>query len=110
MENYQCIIISEAENEIRKWPDKHRNKVNDFLRLLEERSGVLEEPYSRHLKGKIRELRVDFGKSRYRILYALIPNKKIIILLAFRKSTKKTPGNIIERAEKLLNLYQQYTK
>ena len=103
--NYECIILIEAEASILGWPKKHRDKINDFLRLLEEKNGVLDEPYSRHLRGKIRELRVDFGKSRYRVLYALIPDKKILILLAFIKKTPKTPPNIIARAETMLGLY-----
>lgn len=103
--NYECVILSEVEASLSRWPKKHRDKINDFLRLLEEKGGLLDEPYSRHLKGKIRELRVDFGRSRYRVLYALIPDKKILVLLAFRKNTPKTPKNILEKAEKILELY-----
>ena len=107
---YQCVILTSAEEVILEWPQKHRDKINDFLRLLEEKNGVLDEPYSRHLRGKIRELRTDFGKARYRVLYALIPEKKILVLIAFKKNTAKTPKNIIEKAENLLNLYLQYIK
>lgn len=108
--NYQCLILVEAEKTLLGWPKKHRDKINDFLRLLEERNGVLDEPYSNHLRGKIRELIVDFGRAKYRLLYALIPDKKILVLLVFRKSTAKTPKNIIIKAESLLNLYLQIKK
>ncbi|MDO8516168.1 MAG: type II toxin-antitoxin system RelE/ParE family toxin [bacterium] len=103
--DYNCIILLEAEASLAQWPQKHRDKINDFLRLLEERNGILDEPYSRHLNKKIRELRVNFGKSKYRVLYALIPNKKILVILAFKKNTSKTPKYTIEKAETILKLY-----
>ncbi|MDP1689469.1 MAG: type II toxin-antitoxin system RelE/ParE family toxin [bacterium] len=103
--DYKCLIFDVASEVIKEWPQKHRDKVNDFLRLLEERQGILDEPYSRHLAGKIRELRVNFGKTNYRILYALVFNKVILILVAFRKNTSKTPKEEIKKAEELLNIY-----
>jgi len=60
---------------------------------------VLDEPYSKHIKGKIRELRVDFSRNRHRIFYFAFIGKKIILLHAFLKKTKKTPISEIRRAE-----------
>lgn len=60
------------------------------------------EPYSRHIKGKIRELRVDFGKNRFRIFYFLFIKKTIVILHGFKKDTQKTPPYEIAKAEKRL--------
>lgn len=108
--DYKCLIFDLASEVIKEWPQKHRDKVNDFLRLLEERRGILGEPYSRHLTHKIRELRVNFGKSNYRILYALVPNKEILILAAFRKNTPKTPKGEIKRAEELLDIFVNKNK
>ncbi len=39
---------------------KSRQKINKYLELLERQNGYLDEPYSRHISGKIRELRVVF--------------------------------------------------
>ena len=107
---YSCILLGEVEKFLDGLLPKHRQKILDFLRLLEVKNGVLDEPYSRHLRGKIRELRVDFGRARYRILYAVIPEKKILTLIAFRKDTAKTPKNIIEKAEVMLRHYLQEIK
>jgi phage-related protein len=61
--------------------------------------GYLDEPYSRHIKGKIRELRVDFSKNRHRIFYFISVKKAIILLHAFLKKTTKTPISEIKKAE-----------
>lgn len=108
--DYRLILLQEAEKSLSDWPKKHRDKINHFLRLLKEQNGVLSEPYSKHIRGKIRELRINFAKARYRLLYALLPDKIIIVLAAFRKNTAKTPENIIKKAETLLNLYSKNEK
>lgn len=105
MTDYQCILLEEAGEFLKSLPKRHKDKVNNFLQLLESKNGILEEPYARHLRGKIRELRIDFGRIRYRFLYSLIPHMKILVLLAFRKNTPKTPPEIIVKAENLLTIY-----
>jgi phage-related protein len=74
-----------------------------YIEFLRENRGHLDEPYSKHIKGKIRELRVDFGKNRHRILYFAFVEKTIILLHAFLKTTAKTPVSEIKKAE---NNYQ----
>ena len=60
--------------------------------------GYLDEPYSKHIKGKIRELRVDFSKNKHRIFYFTFIKKNIILLHAFSKKTPKTPISEIKKA------------
>ena len=79
-------------------PTKERAKISKYIEFLRESYGVLDEPYSRHLRGKIRELRVDFGKNRHRICYFTLIGKNIILLHAFKKTTAKTPEPEINRA------------
>lgn len=79
--------------------DKERAKVSKYIRFLREHDGHLDEPYSKHIKGKIRELRVDFGRNRHRIFYFTFIGKKIILLHAFLKKTAKTPNSEIKKAE-----------
>lgn len=105
---YKFELLSGAKESLSGWPKKHRDKINHFLYLLAEKNGILDEPYSKHIRGKIRELRIDFGKVRYRLLYALLPEMVIVILAAFRKNTEKTPENVIRKAEALLKLYQNF--
>lgn len=97
---------------IRRLDKKDRSKIIKYIELLRSSGGHLDEPYSRHIRGKIRELRVDFSHNRYRIFYFTFIQKKIIILHAFLKKTKKTPENEIDRALKhyhdVINNRQMY--
>lgn len=82
---------------------KEKTKVLKYVEYLRINSGVISEPYSRHIKGKIRELRVDFSDKKYRIFYFTFINKNIILLHAFLKKTAKTPLSEITKAEKSYN-------
>jgi len=73
-------------------------KVEKYIRYLRLCEGYLEEPYSRHITGKIRELRVDFSHNSHRIFYFGFIKKTIILLHGFMKKTKKTPRSEIKKA------------
>ncbi len=79
--------------------DKERLKILKYIEFLREQKGYLDEPYSKHIKGKIRELRVDFSRNRHRIFYFVFIKKPIILLHAFFKKTIKTPVSEIKKAE-----------
>ena len=96
---YKSIILPSVVVYINDVSIKHQVKIEDSIRLLEDNDGYLDEPYSRHLKGKIRELRINFGKTAHRILYTLISEKRILHLIAFKKTTRRTPPQIIKKAE-----------
>jgi len=70
-----------------------------YIEFLREHKGVLDEPYSRHIKGKIRELRVDFARNRHRVFYFVFVKRTIILLHAFLKTTAKTPISEIKKAQ-----------
>ncbi len=84
--------------------NKEQAKVFKYIEHLRQNEGCLDEPYSRHIRGKIRELRVDFAKNRHRIFYFIFIGKNIVMLHAFLKKTAKTPENEIKKAE---NNYKQ---
>jgi phage-related protein len=77
---------------------KDRTKVNKYIKHLQVNKGYLEEPYSKHITGKIRELRVDFFHNHHRVFYFAFVGKNIILLHAFLKKTQKTPPQEIKRA------------
>jgi len=77
---------------------KSMAKVEKYVRYLRLCEGYLEEPYSRHITGKIRELRVDFSHYHHRIFYFTFIKKTIIMLNGFTKKTKKTPRTEIKKA------------
>ncbi|MBI2641952.1 MAG: type II toxin-antitoxin system RelE/ParE family toxin [Candidatus Wildermuthbacteria bacterium] len=78
---------------------KEKAKVSKYIEFLRVSHGYLDEPYSKHIKGKIRELRVDFARNRHRIFYFTFIGRKIILLHVFLKKTAKTPNAEIRKAE-----------
>jgi len=84
---------------VRKLNFKNKGKVLKYIEFLRTNNGYLEEPYSKHIKGKIRELKIDFSRARHRIFYFTFINKTIVLLHAFLKKTNKTPVNEIIKAE-----------
>lgn len=79
-------------------PEKEQTKILKYVDFLQQHEGVLDEPYAKHIKDKIRELRVDFGRNRHRIFYFTFIGKNIILLHAFLKKTAKTPDSEITKA------------
>ena len=84
---------------IKRLSEKEEAKVLKYIEFLRINKGYLDEPYSKHIKGKIRELRVDFGRNRHRIFYFIFIKKTIILLQAFLKKTTKTLTLEIKKAE-----------
>jgi phage-related protein len=83
---------------------KERAKILKYIEFLREHKGVLDEPYAKHIRDKIRELRVDFGGNRHRVFFFTFVGKNIILLHAFLKKTTATPESEIGKA---LNNYHQ---
>lgn len=77
---------------------KSRGKVKKYVEYLRLCEGYLDEPYSRHITGKIRELRVDFSNNRHRIFYFTFIKKTIILLHGYTKKTPKAPESEIKKA------------
>jgi len=84
---------------IEKLNPKETAKVLKYIEFLRINKGYLDEPYSKHIKGKIRELRVDFSRNKHRIFYFTFIKKNIILLHVFLKKTSKTPSSEIKKAE-----------
>ena len=78
---------------------REKAKILKYIEFLRMNNGYLDEPYSKHIKGKIRELRVDFSKNKHRIFYFTFIKKTIILLHAFLKKTQKTPIKEIKKAK-----------
>lgn len=78
---------------------KEEVKILKYINYLKVNKGVLDEPYSKHIQGKIRELRMDFSNNKHRIFYFTFIDKNIIFLHAFLKKTQKTSSEEIKKAE-----------
>jgi len=97
---------------IHRQPQKDKAKITKYINLLAESEGYLDEPFSKHIIGKIRELRVDFWYNHHRIFYFTFIDQNIVFLHAFLKNTDRTPEREIEIAKnnylKFINQYNLY--
>jgi hypothetical protein len=91
----------EIEPEVRLWlehlPAHHYVIAEQKVDRLAENATTLGEPYSRHLGGKVRELRFDLGDNAQRITYWLAPGRRVVLLTVFRK-TKLRESAEVDRA------------
>ncbi|MFG1856156.1 type II toxin-antitoxin system RelE/ParE family toxin [Actinomadura geliboluensis] len=91
----------EIEPAVRQWlellTDRHYDKVERAADMLASQPSTLGEPYSRHLGGKVRELRFVLDGNSVRITYWLAPQRRIVLLTVFRKTRQREEAEI-ERA------------
>jgi phage-related protein len=81
-------------------PSAAQVKVLRTIKLLKQYGVLLKEPYTRHIRGKIREIRIADRRGLVRVLYFTVTGKRFILLHGFIKDTEKTPEQDIETAEK----------
>jgi hypothetical protein len=67
--------------------DEARGKVLARINLLAEHGPALDFPFTSQIEGRLREMRLRFGKTRYRILYFFDDNRSGILLHGFSKDT-----------------------
>jgi len=77
-----------------------KTKMMRLIEFLTEKGILLKEPYTKQIKGKIRELRVKDKQGAVRILYFTYTGRRFILLHGFIKKTDKTPEREIKIAEK----------
>lgn len=78
---------------------KSKAKVMAFIQLLEEHGSELRRPYADHVRGKIRELRIQMASNSYRILHFFQVGEQIVLVHAFVKKTQELREQDIELAE-----------
>lgn len=79
-------------------PKEHMAKILQVIDMLREWGPTLPFPYSSQVKEKIRELRMHYGKTTYRILYYQDRLRGFVLLHALGKTTKKLPEKDIKLA------------
>lgn len=84
-----------------------RAKVFRIIKLLRDYGVLLKEPYTKQIRGKIRELRIRDSHGAIRILYFTYTGKRFILLHGFIKKTDKTPLREIGIAEKRMDDFIQ---
>jgi phage-related protein len=68
-------------------PDEIRGKVIARIDLLRKGGPALDYPYTSQIEGKLRELRLRMGKTRYRVLYCFDEDRTAMLLHGFTKNT-----------------------
>lgn len=94
----------ELEAEVRSWleglPTGLFARAAFYVDLLAERGPLLDEPYTKQISGKLRELRFWLDRDAMRISYWIATDRRIILLPVFRKSGMREVREI-ERARKV---------
>ena len=62
------------------------------------------EPYARHLRGKLWEMRMKGKDGIARAIYIAADGRRLVVLHAFVKKTQKTPSSALEIAERRARL------
>ncbi|GAB3177990.1 type II toxin-antitoxin system RelE/ParE family toxin [Streptomyces incanus] len=94
----------ELEPEVRQWleslPPADYLRVMKLADYLADHAETLGEPQTRHLGGKLRELRFSLRSSEQRITYWLAPGRRIVMLTVFRKTRMREQAEV-ERAHQV---------
>lgn len=85
----------------------HKAKVLAIVKLLEETGPTLRYPYSSQVRGKIRELRTQYGKDKIRILYFGDARRYFILLHGFVKRTDRLSEEEIQIAEIRMHVHNR---
>jgi hypothetical protein len=90
--------VVEIEPEVRQWldslSDHDYGRAEFYADLLADNAETLGEPYSRHLGGKVRELRFHLQRQQVRITYWLAPGRRVILLTIFYKTQRSETAEV----------------
>jgi hypothetical protein len=87
-------IYPEVEAWLRSLDDEAEMHVAWYIDLLAERGPLLDQPYTRQLRGKPRELRFRIGRDHWRITYWIAPERRIVLLTVFAKNQRQERAQI----------------
>jgi hypothetical protein len=97
----------ELEPEVDDWFDTlsqdDKETAAFYVDLLAERGVLLDEPYTRQLDGKLRELRFHLERHAVRISYWIAPGRRIILLTVFQKQRMREEAEV-ERAKRAMRM------
>jgi hypothetical protein len=74
--------------------DRDFGRVDFLVGLLAEQADTLGEPYTRHLGGKLRELRFHLLTQQTRVTYWLAPGRRVILLTVFHKTRRAQTAEV----------------
>ncbi|MGD0007632.1 MAG: type II toxin-antitoxin system RelE/ParE family toxin [Terriglobia bacterium] len=89
-----------VEEFFERLPDEHVGKILQVLQMLEEWGPRLPFPYSSQVEGRLRELRVHYGRMLYRVLYYGDARRTFVLLHVFEKRSQAVPKAELRAAMK----------
>ena len=93
------ILNQSVLEELDTLPPDMRAKLDHILRMIEELGlHQVREPYIKHLRDKLWEVRIRGRDGIARAIYVTAKERRIVILHAFVKKTRKTPTTAIRTA------------
>lgn len=99
----------ELEPEVRDWYEEldedDQARVEFHVVRLADLGPLLDEPHTKQLDGKLRELRLFLASRATRITYWIAPGRRIILLTVFTK-TRQQDRREVERARRALQRCQ----
>jgi hypothetical protein len=95
----------ELEPEVVEWfgslTEEEQARVGFHVDRLAATGPLLDEPHTKQLDGKLRELRFYLGSTPTRITYWIAPGRVIVLLTVFTK-TRQNERREVERAKRAL--------
>jgi phage-related protein len=93
------VLDKTVEAELDRWPRAVRAALVKITDRIEE-VGLerVHEPHVRQIERKLWEMRPDAQGVEGRALYVTTTGRRVVIVLAFIKKTRKTPRRMIEVA------------
>ena len=100
MVNWHVDVLDQSVvEEIDALPPDMRAKLDHIVRMIEELGlHQVREPYIKAIRGKLWEIRIKGRNGIACAIYMTVKERRIVILHAFRKKTRKTPEAAIRTA------------
>ena len=84
-----------------------RARIDATLIRLREAGGRLPQPYCKHLRDKLWELRWHIGSEYLRVIFTSVTGRIVLLMSGFTKTTDKTPPGELDLAERRLKEWNE---
>jgi phage-related protein len=93
------VLDDTVAAEIDGWPRELRAALTRIIdRISSQGVDRVGEPHVRHIEGKLWEMRPSGKRTEGRALYVTATGRRVVIVLAFVKKTRKAPDHVIDLA------------
>jgi len=97
--NWSVVVDERVEKWLNDIPNDIKARIINIVELLVEHGPQnVREPYVKHIKGKLFEIRAKGKDGIARVFYFTMTGQRIVLLHGFIKKTQKTPKKELETA------------